>query len=588
MKKAIALTLATAMSASLLADCGGSQNGGSQTAEGAESSLPAYNELTVGTDYTDLKADLKFISHRTDLVDDGTFAGYVAEFQKMYPNITISYEGITDYANDMTTRLTSNDWGDICMIPTTIPLPELSDYFYAMCDLSAIENDYNFADNRAYNGKVYGIPSTGNAQGIVYNKAVFEAAGITELPKTPTEFLDALQKIKDYDSSIIPLYTNYAAGWTMSAWDAYIGGGATADADWMNVTMPQTHDAFAKGVPTGDEESGPYAVYNILYEAVKCGLTESDPTTTDWEGSKPLMNHGQIATMVLGSWAIIQMQDAGPNADDIGYMPFPISVDGVQYASAGADYGVFCSESKDTTNPDLSAAVAAAGIVRTKDLKTWERLPNLVTKRSPQQRNVDLLPEFVNGKYAFYTRPMDDFIDTGSGGGIGFGLCEDITHAVIDEEIITSPRRYHTITEAKNGEGATPIKTEKGWLHIAHGVRNTAAGLRYVVYLFVTDLKEPWKVIAEPSGFLIAPRDWERVGDVSNVVFTNGAIAREDGSVYIYYAASDTRLHVATTTIDKLLDFAFNTPADPLRSRDCVAQRCELIEKNLAYLKEGK
>lgn len=349
MKKAIALTLAAAMSASLLAGCGGSQNGGSQTAEGAESSLPAYNELTVGTDYTDLKADLKFITHRTDLVDDGTFTGYVAEFQKMYPNITISYEGITDYANDMTTRLTSNDWGDICMIPTTIPLPELSDYFYAMCDLSAIENDYNFADNRAYNGKVYGIPSTGNAQGIVYNKAVFEAAGITELPKTPTEFLDALQKIKDYDSSIIPLYTNYAAGWTMSAWDAYIGGGATADADWMNVTMPQTHDAFAKGVPTGDEESGPYAVYNILYEAVKRGLTESDPTTTDWEGSKPMMNNGQIATMVLGSWAIIQMQDAGPNADDIGYMPFPISVDGVQYASAGADYcyGINANSSDD-------------------------------------------------------------------------------------------------------------------------------------------------------------------------------------------------------------------------------------------------
>ncbi len=349
MKKAIALTLAAAMSASLLAGCGGSQNGGSQTAEGAESSLPAYNELTVGTDYTDLKADLKFITHRTDLVDDGTFAGYVAEFQKMYPNITISYEGITDYANDMTTRLTSNDWGDICMIPTTIPLPELSDYFYAMCDLSAIENDYNFADNRAYNGKVYGIPSTGNAQGIVYNKAVFEAAGITELPTTPTEFLDALQQIKDYDSSIIPLYTNYAAGWTMSAWDAYIGGGATGDADWMNVTMPQTHDAFAKGVPTGDEESGPYAVYNILYEAVKRGLTESDPTTTDWEGSKPMMNNGQIATMVLGSWAIIQMQDAGPNADDIGYMPFPISVDGVQYASAGADYcyGINANSSDD-------------------------------------------------------------------------------------------------------------------------------------------------------------------------------------------------------------------------------------------------
>ena len=251
-------------------------------------------------------------------------------------------------------------------------------------------------------------------------------------------------------------------------------------------------------------------------------------------------------------------------------------------------YGVFCSESKDKTNPDLSAAVAAAGIVRTKDLKTWERLPNLVTLRSPQQRNVDLLPKFVDGKYAFYTRPMDDFIETGSGGGIGFGLCDDITHPVIDEEIITSPRRYHTITEAKNGEGATPIWTEKGWLHIAHGVRNTAAGLRYVVYVFVTDLNEPWKVIAEPSGFLIAPRDWERVGDVSNVVFTNGAIARENGEVYIYYAASDTRLHVASTTVDKLLDFAFNTPADPLRSRDCVAQRCALIDHNIELLRHAE
>ena len=247
-------------------------------------------------------------------------------------------------------------------------------------------------------------------------------------------------------------------------------------------------------------------------------------------------------------------------------------------------YGVFCSESKDKSNPDLSAAVAAAGIVRTRDLKTWERLPNLVTLRSPQQRNVDLLPNFVNGKYAFYTRPMDDFIDTGSGGGVGFGLCDDITHPVIDEEIITSPRRYHTITEAKNGEGAPPIKTEKGWLHIAHGVRNTAAGLRYVIYVFVTDLAEPWKVIAEPSGFLIAPRGWERVGDVSNVVFTNGAIAWDNGEVYIYYAASDTRLHVASTTVDRLLDFAFNTPVDPLRSRDCVAQRCALIDKNRAFL----
>ena len=250
----------------------------------------------------------------------------------------------------------------------------------------------------------------------------------------------------------------------------------------------------------------------------------------------------------------------------------------------GYIYGVFCSESKDTTVNDLSAAVAAAGIVRTKDLKTWERLPNLVTLNSPQQRNVVLHPEFVNGKYAFYTRPMDDFIETGSGGGIGFGLCDDITHAVIDEEKMTSLRKYHTITEAKNGAGAVPIKTEKGWIHIAHGVRNTAAGLRYVIYAFATGLNDPSRVIAEPSGLLIGPRGGERVGDVSNVVFTNGAIANEKGEVFIYYASSDTRMHVATTTVDKLIDYVFNTPKDPGRSVECVAQRCELIKKNLEFL----
>ncbi|MBD5500885.1 MAG: glycosidase [Lachnospiraceae bacterium] len=250
----------------------------------------------------------------------------------------------------------------------------------------------------------------------------------------------------------------------------------------------------------------------------------------------------------------------------------------------GYIYGVFCSESKDTSVNDLSAAVAAAGIVRTKDLKTWERLPNLATLHSPQQRNVVLHPEFINGKYAFYTRPMDDFIETGSGGGIGFGLCDDITHAVIDEEKMTSLRKYHTITEAKNGAGAVPVKTEKGWIHIAHGVRNTAAGLRYVIYAFATDLKDPSKVIAQPSGLLIGPRGDERVGDVSNVVFTNGAIVNEKGEVFIYYASSDTRMHVAVTNIDKLVDYVFNTPEDPLRSVQCVAQRCDLIQKNLEFL----
>ena len=254
----------------------------------------------------------------------------------------------------------------------------------------------------------------------------------------------------------------------------------------------------------------------------------------------------------------------------------------------GFIYGVFCSEGKDPDSKDLSAAVAQAGIVRTKDLKTWERLDNLVTVHSPQQRNVVLHPEFVDGKYAFYTRPMDGFLETGSGGGIGFGLCDDICHAVIEEEKIISKRVYHTLTEVKNGAGAVPIKGKKGWIHIAHGVRGTAAGLRYVLYVFATDLKDPSKVIAEPSGVFLAPLGKERVGDVSNVVFTNGAIARENGEVYIYYASSDTRMHVATTTLERLEDYAFHTPKDPLRSADCVAQRCELIEKNLKLLNRSK
>lgn len=249
-------------------------------------------------------------------------------------------------------------------------------------------------------------------------------------------------------------------------------------------------------------------------------------------------------------------------------------------------YGVFCSESKDQTSNDLSAAVAQAGIVRTRDLKTWERLDNLVTLHSPQQRNVVLHPEFVDGKYAFYTRPMNGFIETGSGGGIGFGLCKNIGHTVIDEEKIISRRVYHTLTEVKNGAGAVPVKGKKSWIHIAHGVRNTAAGLRYVLYVFATDLNDPSKVIAEPSGVFLVPLGRERVGDVSNVVFTNGAIARENGDVYIYYASSDTRMHVATTTVEKLEDYAFHTPKDPLRSADCAAQRCELIEKNLKLLNQ--
>lgn len=245
-------------------------------------------------------------------------------------------------------------------------------------------------------------------------------------------------------------------------------------------------------------------------------------------------------------------------------------------------YGLFCTERKDPDAPhgDLSSAVAQCGIARTRDLKSWERLADLKTG-SAQQRNVVLHPEFVDGKYAFYTRPQDGFIDAGSGGGIGWGLSDTIENAVIGSETIIDQRYYHTVKEVKNGQGPAPIKTPRGWLHIAHGVRNTAAGLRYVLYVFLSDLNEPSKVTHAPGGHFIAPDGEERVGDVSNVVFCNGVIARDNGDIYIYYASSDTRVHVATTTVGQMLDYVLNTPEDPLRSYACVQQRIALIDRNL-------
>jgi len=246
-------------------------------------------------------------------------------------------------------------------------------------------------------------------------------------------------------------------------------------------------------------------------------------------------------------------------------------------------YGIFCSERKDpdASARDLSSAVASAGIVRTKDLRNWERLPDL--KSTSQQRNVVLHPEFVNGKYALYTRPQDGFIDAGSGGGIGWALVEDMANAIVTEEKIINCRYYHTIKEVKNGEGPHPIKTEKGWLHLAHGVRACAAGLRYVLYLYLTDLHDPSKLIAEPAGYFMAPQGEERTGDVSNVLFSNGWIADEDGTVFIYYASSDTRMHVATSTVDRLLDYCLNTPVDGLRSATSVETIKSLIARNRKY-----
>lgn len=251
-------------------------------------------------------------------------------------------------------------------------------------------------------------------------------------------------------------------------------------------------------------------------------------------------------------------------------------------------YGLFCTERRDPTAPesDQSAAIAQCGIVRTKDMVQWERLPDLITP-SPQQRNVVLHPEFVSGKYAFYTRPQDDFISPGTGGGIGFGLSDDIEKARIDKEILIDHKMYHTVYEAKNGLGPPPIKTKFGWLHLAHGVRNTAAGLRYVLYMFMTDLNDLTKQIYKPAGHFMAPEGEERVGDVSNVLFSNGWIVDDDGKVFIYYASSDTRLHVATSTIDQLLDYVMNTPADGFRSAESVKTVSQLIDKNQAFTSDN-
>jgi 4-O-beta-D-mannosyl-D-glucose phosphorylase len=253
----------------------------------------------------------------------------------------------------------------------------------------------------------------------------------------------------------------------------------------------------------------------------------------------------------------------------------------------GHIYGLFCSERKDPDAPpgDLTSAIAQCGIARTTDLDTWERLADLRTS-SPQQRNVVLHPEVVDGKYAFYTRPQDGFIEAGSGGGIGWGLSESIEEAMIDEEIIVHDRKYHTITEVKNGLGPAPIKTAEGWLQLAHGVRATASGLRYVLYAFMTALDEPWRVIHEPGGYLLAPHGEEYIGDVMNVAFSNGWIARDNGDLFIYYASSDTRCHVATSSVERLVDYCKNTPPDPLRSAQCVKQRIALIDKNLKLMED--
>ena len=321
MKKLLSLILALCLALSLASFAS------------AEEALPTLDQIVLGEN-TELAANIHFVYHRTDLAgDDGKLAGYVKQFKEIYPNINIEYELITDYAENALLRVGNSDW-TIMGIPT-IQKDELSKYYIPLGSFEKLDGLYNFMSQWAYEGQCYGLPSTGNAQGVLYNKRIFAEAGVTELPKTPEEFMNALRAVKE-KTDAIPLYTNYAAGWTMGAWDAYIGVAATGDDKYMQQVLPHAKDPFANQ----GNSTGPYAVYKILYDAAKEKLIEEDYTTTDWEGCKPMLNNGQIATMVLGSWAFTQMRDAegGEHPEDVGYMAFPITVDGKQYAPAGPDY----------------------------------------------------------------------------------------------------------------------------------------------------------------------------------------------------------------------------------------------------------
>ena len=357
LRKVLALTLAAAMTLSLTA-CGGSGEGGAEAPatetpaaddgaaaetpaadDGAEAAAPAassgvtYASINLGEDYKDLTTTIKFIHHKTDREEDGTISDLIAKFNELYPNIMVETEGITDYQEDALLRLSAGDWGDVMFIPA-VDKAELSTYFIPFGTVEEMSEYVNFADEWMYDNMCYGIGFMGNAQGILYNKKVFADAGITELPKTPDEFIAALQAIKD-NTDAIPLYTNYAAGWTMGGqWDAFLGAITTSDETWLNQKFVHTAEPFKDN---GDG-TGAYALYKILYDAVEKGLIEDDYTTTDWEGCKPMINNGEIGCMVLGSWAIAQMKAAGDHPDDIGYMPFPITVGSKQYATAGPDY----------------------------------------------------------------------------------------------------------------------------------------------------------------------------------------------------------------------------------------------------------
>lgn len=380
-KKAAVLGLSFAITASLTA-CGGGKTG-SAPAENSGAVVPAIDQIQLGNDYQDVVASIKVLTDRTDIVDT-VYRDFAKQFMKLYPNITVTYEGVTDYSQALNLRLPTGDWGDICYIPTSVDKDEFSEYFTPLGDYKALSEIYNFCSEKNFGGKQYGIANGGTAGGVVYNRRIWKEAGITEMPKTPDEFLDCLQRIKD-STGAVPLYTNFSAGWTMGAWDQYIGISSTGDPDFKNIKLPHLKDPFAKR----NDMTGPYAVYYVLYEAVRRGLVEEDPASSDWESSKGMMNKGEIATMVLGSWAVNQCRDAGSTPDDVAYMPFPITVNGRQYAGAGGNYS-FAINKAATADNQIAAMVYLKWILEESPMYTYEgSIPALKSEALP-----DVLSDF--------------------------------------------------------------------------------------------------------------------------------------------------------------------------------------------------
>lgn len=347
LKKVVAVGLTATMAASLAA-CGGSNS-----SNGSASDIK-YADIKLGETYSNVTATIKVLTNRTDMLKDDykgkNWAAYVKEFNELYPNVKVEFEGITNYAEDSLVRLSAGDWGDVMLIPE-VDKQELSNYFLSYGDLETMSSQVKYANQCEYGGQVYGVASSADARGLVYNKKVFEQAGITELPKTPEEFIDALKKIKE-KTDAVPLYTNYAAGWTMTAWDDYVGATSTGDETYKNQKLLHTSNPFSDT----NDGTHPYNVYKVLYDAVAEGLTEEDFSTTDWDSSKSMLNQGKIGCMALGSWSFLQMQQAGPNSSDIGYMAFPMTVNGKQYATTSPNYkwGINVKSSEDNQKASMA------------------------------------------------------------------------------------------------------------------------------------------------------------------------------------------------------------------------------------------